>query len=400
MSKKIAIIGAGPAGLFSAYLLLKAGFEVALYDQSSGVAKKFLIAGNGGLNLTHSEDLDRFAKRYGKDEVLFRRLLHAFSPEDLRSWCQEIGIETFVGSSGRVFPKEMKAGKVVVNWLNSLKEYDQFSLHLKHRLKELKSGRHLILEGTEGDVEVKADFIILALGGASWKKTGSDGEWKALLDGQDIEVKEFKAMNCGFEREWSSFFIQSVDRAPFKHVEISLHSHKAKGDLMITPYGVEGGVIYALSHLIRDEIEKHSKTTIYIDLFPNLSREEILEKIENKPKKTSLSNYLRKALRLNKSGFILLKELLEPETFQNMDLLSKALKEIPLPLTGVRPLDEAISTSGGVGFNEVDDQFQVKKLPGLYAIGEMLDYEAPTGGYLLQGCFSSAYVACQSIINS
>ncbi len=400
MSKKIAIIGAGPAGLFSAYLLLKAGFEVALYDQSSGVAKKFLIAGNGGLNLTHSEDLDRFAKRYGKDEVLFRRLLHAFSPEDLRSWCQEIGIETFVGSSGRVFPKEMKAGKVVVNWLNSLKEYDQFSLHLKHRLKELRNGRHLVLEGTEGDVEVKADFIILALGGASWKKTGSDGEWKALLDGQGIEVKDFKAMNCGFEREWSSFFIQSVDRAPFKHVEISLHSHKAKGDLMITPYGVEGGVIYALSHLIRDEIEKHSKTTINVDLFPNLSREEILEKIENKPKKTSLSNYLRKALRLNKSGFILLKELLEPETFQDMDLLSKALKEIPLPLTGVRPLDEAISTSGGVGFNEVDDQFQVKKLPGLYAIGEMLDYEAPTGGYLLQGCFSSAYVACQSIINS
>lgn len=396
MSAPIVIVGGGPSGLFCAYLLLKKGYSVDLYDHSSGLAKKFLIAGNGGLNLTHSEDLNDFSKRYGKDELLFRKLLENFSPRDLREFLQDIGIETFVGTSGRVFPVEMSAGKVLIQWTNALKEHDNFRLFLKHRLIGMTKEKELTFENEVETKIVKTEKVILALGGASWKKTGSDGAWLKWLKNLGVKVEDFLPMNCGFERTWSSYFQENLGRAPIKHVEISFAGRKAKGDLMLTPYGVEGGVIYALSNTIRDHILKEQVAEISIDLLPALSKEVVLERLKKKPKKTSLSNFLRKSLKVDKHTFIFLKEVgtftHEPES------ITEALKGLKLKLTGMRPLDEAISTSGGVCFSQLSEAFEVKAIPGLFVAGEMLNYEAPTGGYLLQGCFSSAYVVCQGII--
>lgn len=394
----IAIVGAGPAGLFAAYHLLKEGFKVDIYDQSSGPGKKFLIAGNGGLNITHSEDLSSFVTRYTHHESRFNSFLNQFSPTDLRKWCDDLGINTFVGSSGRVFPKEMSAGKFLLAWLEKLKSFENFGLHLKHRLTNIHSDKTLIFETEIGEKRINSPLVIMALGGASWKKTGSDGKWKPLIESLEINVQDFLPMNCGFEVQWSEFFKKNVDRTHLKHVEIHFNKLSSKGDLMITPYGVEGGVIYALSNHIRDNIIKEGEAFLTLDLRPGLDFDSIKSKLEKRPKKATLSNHLRKALNFDKFSFMLLKEVLKKEEIEDMKVLAKRIKELPIKLTGTRPLDEAISTSGGVSFSELNETLESKKIPGLYFIGEMLDYEAPTGGYLLQGCFSTAYVAVQGIL--
>jgi len=395
--QKVTIIGGGPAGLFSAYILLKKGFQVDLYDHSSGLGKKFLIAGNGGLNLTHSENIEDFASRYEEHSDFFAKLLCEFSPEDLRAWCTELGVETFVGSSGRVFPTQMKAGELLLKWIEKLKTNKNFNLFLKHSFLSLSSEKVLTFDYEGEKVTQKANLIIFALGGASWKKTGSNGQWKEAIESLGIKVKNFKPMNCGFECHWSDFFKENVDRSSLKHVSISFQNKSIKGDLMVTPYGVEGGVIYALSKSIREHLAINKKATLYLDLRPTHSHDQLVKKLTNKPRKISLSNHLRKSLNFDKKMNILLKERLEDSDFKSMDKLSHALKSIPLEVVSARPLDEAISTSGGVSFSSLTDSLESKKVKGLYFAGEMLDYDAPTGGYLLQASFSTAFRVAKSI---
>lgn len=398
MSKlpKVLIVGAGPAGLFCAFQLLKKGHSVELYDHSSGVGKKFLIAGNGGLNLTHSEKLEVFKTRYAKNEELFRELLRDFSPNDLRDFCQELGVETFVGSSGRVFPVKLKAAEILINWVHKLKSFDKFKLFLNHDLVQLDSDKYLTFKNENNEVRVKGDFIVLALGGASWKKTGSDGVWSKLLCAQNIELADFLPMNCAFKVKWSDFFIENVNRHPLKNISVSFKEHHCREEVMLTPFGIEGGGIYQISNYIRDEIKAQARAVISIDLCPDLNLEELEHKVSEKKEKTSLSNHLRKKLGLNKKTFIFLKEVCPKLGHKE---LAKELKNLKLELTEAAPIDEAISTSGGVMFKELTDSFELKKLPGFYVCGEMLDFEAPTGGYLLQGCFSSAFRVSKGIFS-
>ncbi len=397
MKNKVTIIGGGPAGLFSAFLLLNKGYQVDLYDQMSGVGKKFLIAGNGGLNLTHSENLDTFCSRYGKDSVFFKELIEEFTPNDLRAFCSELGVDTFIGTSGRIFPEKLKAAQILINWVKKLKSFESFQLHLKHKLVNLSLDRTLSFEYDDNIIEVKPDMIIFALGGASWEKTGSDGKWNTLFEKSGINLSPFLPMNCGFEREWSDHFISKVDRTPLKNVSVKINENTVRGELMLTPFGVEGGAIYAISNHIRNEILKNEKAIVTVDLKPDLDLNSLISKLNNKKDKVSLSNHLRKSLKLDKAVIVLLRELYKPEELNNTTILAEKIKNLELELVGIRPLSEAISTSGGVCFEGLTKGLESKIIPRMFVVGEMLDFEAPTGGYLLQGCFSTAKRAVSTI---
>lgn len=397
---KVIIIGAGPAGLFCSYHLLEKGFQVDLYDQSSGPGKKFLIAGNGGLNLTHSEDLEQFVLNYGKDQDLFTKLLDDFSPTDLRDWCQELGVETFIGTSRRVFPTSLKSAQILLKWMKKLKSYENFKLHLKHRFIKMTKDKELSFKNMNGEFTVQAQRVVFAMGGASWKKTGSDGLWQKALGELDIKVNKFLPMNCGFEKNWSDFFKSEVDRSFLKNIIISFQGKSIKGELMLTPYGIEGGAIYALSNLIRNEIIKKGRAIVSINLRPDLSEDIILKRLKIGKNKSSLSNHLRKVMNFDRSTFILLKELLPDSDLNNFDVLAKKITTLEIELTNTRPIDEAISTSGGICFSELNEFMELQKIPDVYFCGEMLDFEAPTGGYLLQGCFSSAWAVVAGVLKN
>ncbi len=391
MKDKITIIGAGPAGLFCALQLLERGYAVDLYDQMAGVGKKFLIAGNGGLNLTHSEPLDLFAKKYGKNKELFTSLLKEFSPQDLRVWCKELGVETFVGTSGRVFPEKLKAAEILSNWKKKLNSFDQFELFLDHRLVNIATDKLLTFDHTSQQVEVRSARTIFALGGASWKQTGSNGKWKELFENVGISVTSFLPMNCGFERPWSSYFLDKTNHTPLKNVSLTIDEHHVRGEMMLTPFGIEGGVVYAVSNIIRDKILSCGSASIAIDLKPDLPFDKILVKLKARKQKVSLSNFLRKVIHLDKYAISLLRELSDPKQFDQVDYLAMQIKSLKIELFAARPLAEAISTSGGVAFEGLSEDLESINIPGFYIVGEMLDFDAPTGGYLLQGCFSTAW---------
>ncbi len=396
--KEITIFGAGPAGLFSAYLLIQAGMKVNLYDHQGGIGKKFLVAGHGGLNLTHSEDLSIFKTRYGKSQKRFEKYLEAFTPEDLRKWCHELGVETFIGTSGRVFPRSMKSAEILFIWLDKLKSSPNFKLHLKHKLIDIDfQSRVATVQKNEKVTSIKADHFIFALGGASWKKTGSDGSWTELFKKSQIECTSFLPMNCGFEKTWSKYFIDNIERLPLKNIGLKCGNKKVLGELMLVPYGIEGTSVYALSREIRDELLQKSKVTVYIDLKPDWSEEKIYNLLKMRKSKVSKSVYLKKAFKFNKAINILLREVLQKDQYEEDRDLARAIKSLPIHLEGIRPIDEAISTSGGVSWDEVTDNLELKKYPNNYVIGEMIDFDAPTGGYLLQGAFSMAYIAAQQI---
>ncbi len=400
------IIGAGVAGLFCADLLLGSGHIVHLYDHQSGPGKKFLVAGNGGLNLTHSEDLDTFVTRYGKNDAFFRKALGLFSPTDLRDWCQGLGVETFVGTSGRVFPTKLKAAEILLTLRKRLEDNPKFHFHLKNKLTNIKrknTSNELVLEfeGPQGYYHIEPQKVIFALGGGSWKKTGSDGLWVEIFKELGIEVVPLLPMNCGFTSSWSSFFKEKVERLPLKNVELKFQGVTQRTEVMVTDYGIEGTGVYAISNLIRDEILKQGKASLYLDLKPDLSPSELEEKARKSlKKKDSVNNTLRKAFGLNKDTITFLREFISQDEMNSLSAFIPLLKEIEVILTGVRLMDEAISTSGGIPFDSLCESLESLDYPGVFFVGEMLDFEAPTGGYLIQGAMSSAYVACHKIMNS
>lgn len=381
MTQQIAIIGAGPAGLMAAERLSAAGCRVTIYDRMPSPARKFLMAGRGGLNLTHSEPFERFITRYGKRAPTLRPALEAFTPRDLRDWADVLGAQTFTGTSGRVFPKAMKASPLLRAWLKRL-EAQGVVLHLRAPWRGWDAQGRLLI----GDEVVTADATVLALGGASWPKLGSDGGWADILAAKDVKIAPLQPANAGFLTGWSEA-MQGFAGEPLKNIAVAFGDRSVKGEIMLTRHGVEGGAIYALSGPLRDAIARHGHAELTIDLKPDLNPGQVASKFGRASPKDSLSNRLRKTLNLSPAAIALMHERHATD-----------VKAVSLRLTGMQGLERAISSAGGVSFDALTPDFELKALPGVYCVGEMLDWEAPTGGYLLQACFSTAVAAAEAIL--
>ena len=378
----VAIIGAGPAGLMAAEILATAGARVAVYDRMPSPARKFLMAGRGGLNLTHSEPFERFVSRYGKRAQSLRPALEAFAPGALRAWADGLAADTFVGTSGRVFPRAMKASPLLRAWLKRLEGLG-VAVHLRQDWRGW-NGEDLLFND---DIRVRADATILALGGASWPRLGGDGGWAGLLAARGVEMAPFQPANVGFGIDWTAMFIEKFAGQPLKNIALNFAGREVKGEVMLTRYGIEGGAVYALSGALRDAIARDGYTDLSIDLRPDLNAGQVISKLGRASPKDSLSNRLRKSLNLTPAAIGLVHETKAAD-----------MKAVPLRLTAAQGLDRAISSAGGVRFDAVTPEFELKAIPGVYTVGEMLDWEAPTGGYLLQACFSTAVFAANAIV--
>ncbi len=383
----IAIIGAGPAGLMAAEVLSAAGLRVDLYDRMPSPARKFLMAGRGGLNLTHSEPFERFVQRYGKAAPNLRPALDAFPPKALRDWADGLGAETFTGTSGRVFPKAMKASPLLRAWLARL-DAQGVALHARHDWLGWDAGQ-LVFAAPVGRLYIKPDITLLALGGASWPRLGGDGGWAGLLTARGVEVAALQPANAGFQVEWSAPFIEKFAGTPLKNIALAFAGRDVKGEVMLTRYGLEGGAVYALGAPLRDAIARDGHACLMLDLRPDLSTGQVVSKLGRASVKDSLSNRLRKTLNLTPAAIALMHETRATD-----------VKAVPLRLTAMQGLDRAISSAGGIRLDAVTSEYELKALPGVYAVGEMLDWEAPTGGYLLQACFSTAVAAARAILRN
>lgn len=394
-TQAVAVIGGGPAGLMAAETLTGNGFAVHLFDAMPSVGRKFLMAGKGGLNLTHSESLETFISRYGDRQTDLNHLLRQFGPTELRAWAKALGIDTFVGSSGRVFPIEMKAAPLLRSWLRRLRT-NSVQFHMRHRWVGWTRGAHydLHFETPEGLRRFDCCAVVLALGGASWPHLGSTGSWTSILQQDQIKVSPFRPSNCGFHVQWSPLFSERFAGAPVKNVSLNVVSLRGKkflhtGEFVITKDGVEGGLIYSASSVIREMIETHGKADIHLDLCPNQSLSVLSSRLKKTRGKNSLSNHLRRQLGIHGAKAGLLREIMPPSEISDPDRLIQALKALKLTLIGTQPLTKAISSAGGVDFSELTDKLMLKTLPGAFCAGEMLDWEAPTGGYLLTSCFAA-----------
>jgi uncharacterized flavoprotein (TIGR03862 family) len=369
-----------------------------VHERMPTVGRKFLMAGRGGLNLTHSEEFAAFAKRYGDRAPMMRPILEAFPPKALTTWAEGLGQETFVGSSGRVFPKALKASPLLRAWLARLAEQGVV-LRTRSSWTGWDAEGAMTFERADGTVETATpDETILALGGASWPRLGSDGGWAPILAARGVELEPFKPANVGFEVAWSEMFRTRFAGQPLKAVGLHFAGLSVRGEAMVADYGLEGGGIYALSAPIRDAIAAKGKAALRIDLRPDMPVAQIAAKLTGVRAGESLSNTLRKALHLSPLEINLLREGLGLELPAGAMALSQAIKAVPLRLTAPRPIERAISTAGGVAFEALDEGLMLKAAPGVWVAGEMLDWEAPTGGYLLQGCFASGVWAARAVL--
>ena len=396
---RVAVIGGGPAGLMAAQTLAQGGAQVDVYDAMPSVGRKFLLAGRGGMNITHAEPYETFVTRYAHGAAALRPMLDAFGPQEVRDWIHSLGIETFVGTSGRVFPTDMKAAPLLRAWLHRLRE-GGVQFHMRHRWLGWRDDALLFAAATEdgsSEVLVYADAVILALGGASWARLGSDGAWAPLLAARGVEVAPLVPANCGFDVEWSEYFSSRYAGEPLITVAIISRDAEGKeqrrqGQFVVTQGGVEGSLIYALSAALRDQIAADGHATIYLDLLPDLPAERVAADIGKPRGSRSMASHLQSRLGIKGVKAGLLRECLSKEQFSDEAQLARAIKRLPVKLLRARPIDEAISSAGGVRWEALRGTM-LKAAPGVFVAGEMVDWEAPTGGYLLTACFASGQAA-------
>ncbi len=385
----------------AAEVLVGQGVQVDLYEVKASVGRKFLIAGKGGLNLTHAEPLDQFVSRYGPRAQQIGAFLQGFGPDQIRAWCLGLGIETFVGPSQRVFPKDLKAFPVLQKWLQRLRE-SGVAFHTQHRWNGWDHNGALIFATPNGERNLQPDAVVLTVGGASWPKLGSDGTWVPILQQAGCDVAALQPSNCGFDVSWSEHFRTRNAGEPLKSVVLNVktssgQTFEKKGACLITQNGIEGSLIYAASALIRDEIHEHGAATVTLDLTPDRTVEQLTKRLSIPRGSRTISSHLRSKVRLKGVEAALLREF-AADAMDDPAKLAQAIKALPIPLTAARPVAEAISTAGGVRFEALNAQLMVESIPGLFCAGEMLDWEAPTGGYLLTACFASGRVAGQGAL--
>lgn len=401
----VAVIGGGPAGLMAAEILVQGGVQVDVYDAMPSVGRKFLLAGVGGMNITHAEAFETFLTRYGSRSSAVRPLLEVFRPEALRDWIHELGIETFVGSSGRVFPRDMKAAPLLRAWLHRLREAG-VHIHVRHRWVGWDDQGVLRFMTLQGVKPVRADAVVLALGGGSWAKLGSDGAWVPLLAQRGVDIAPLLPSNCGFDVAggWSEHLRTRFAGQPLKSVVLRFTDavgqvRERRGELMLSDTGIEGSLVYALSAPLRDTIASMGSVTLTLDLAPDKTLERVMSEVDHPRGARSLSSHLQSRAGIKGAKTALLHEVLSKPQMNDPIRLAHAIKSLPLTLVAPRPLDEAISSAGGVRFEALDATLMLHALPGVFCAGEMLDWEAPTGGYLLTACFASGRVAGQGALN-
>lgn len=415
----MAVVGGGPAGLMAAEVTSAQGVKVDMYDSMPSLGRKFLMAGKSGLNITHSEPFEQFIARYGKRQAQIEPLLRKFGPYDLRQWVHGLGIETFVGTSGRVFPAGlgMKASPLLRAWLKRLSD-SGVTFHLRHEcrgflapaqggvLAAVSKSRETVDRGSsllkfetpDGEKVVASEATVLALGGGSWSRLGSNGAWVPWLEQAGVRVEPLKPSNCGFDVNWSAHFRERFDGHPLKSVILSFGSFRQQGEFIVTKEGVEGSLIYAASALIRDEIAARGNGIISLDLAPHRSLDWLNEKLSKPRGSRTMASHLEKTVGIKGVKAGLLREFLSKEDFANVGKLAAFVKSLPIPLIAPRPLEEAISSAGGVMFEALDEHLMIRSIPGMFCAGEMLDWEAPTGGYLLTACLASGYTAGKGVL--
>ncbi|PWH13183.1 MAG: aminoacetone oxidase family FAD-binding enzyme [Anaerolineae bacterium] len=401
LAPRIAVVGGGPAGLMAAERLALARLHVHLYEAMPSVGRKFLRAGVGGLNLTHSEPLEQFISRYNRPERL-GPMLRAFGPRQLVEWVNTLGFETFIGTSGRVFPVGMKASPILRAWLKRLGEagvvFQTGYTWQDISYSEQDQALRLFFRTPAGETSVQAQAVLLALGGGSWPRLGSTGQWVKILEARGIPIAPLEPANCGFDVAWSPFFREKFHGTPLKAVKASFGGITRQGEFIITRQGVEGSLIYTFSSALREAIKKEEQATLWLDLAPDWTHEKLVQRLKRPRGSRSIGNHLEKTIGLRGVKSALLHEFLPREQFEVAEQLAAAIKALPLPLLRPAPLEKAISSAGGVCFEAMNEHLMLKALPGVFCAGEMLDWEAPTGGYLLTGCFSTAVWAAKGIL--
>ncbi len=387
-----AVIGGGPAGLMAAEVLAKRGVQVDLFDGMPSVGRKFLLAGKGGLNLTHAEPLDRFLARYGAQQADLQTGIEAFDPQALREWARGLGVDTFVGSSQRVFPTDMKAAPLLRAWLHRLRGQG-VRFHMRQRWQGFDTKGELRFSGPDGEHLVRPQATVLALGGASWSRLGSDGAWWPWLQARGVGLSPLRASNCGFDVGWSTHLQTQFAGAPLKGVVLRFGGFEQQGEMVLTATGVEGSLVYAASHLLREAVAAQGSATFTLDLLPARDADWVLRELSHARGSRSLGSHIKSRLKLDGAKAALLWEGATAEERQDLRALAVRFKALPVTVRAARPVDEAISTAGGVRFDALDPQLMLQALPGVFCAGEMLDWEAPTGGYLLTACFSTGRLA-------